>query len=57
MHDGVTRRGALQLFAALKTEVPVVSPGTSAPSLPASDAPSPEHRPVRAVFREGGRRG
>jgi hypothetical protein len=56
MHDGVTRHSVLRLFAAL-TEVPVLSPGTSALSLPASDAPSPEHRTVRAVFRDGGRRG
>ena len=42
MHDGVTRRGVLQLFAALTAAVPVLTRGASAPLLPASDAPSPE---------------
>jgi len=42
MHDGVTRRSVLQLFAAMTTAVPVLTRGASAPLLPASDAPSPE---------------
>lgn len=42
MHDGVTRRGVLQLFAAMTAAVPVLTRGASAPLLPASDAPSPE---------------
>jgi hypothetical protein len=39
MHDGVTRRGVLQLFAALTVAAPVLTRGASAQ---ASDAPSPE---------------
>lgn len=42
MHDGVTRRGVLQLFAAMTAAVPVLTRGASASLLPASDAPSPE---------------
>lgn len=42
MHEGVSRRGVLQLFAALTAAVPVLTRGVSAPLLPASDAPSPE---------------
>jgi hypothetical protein len=42
MHDEVTRRGVLQLFAALTAAIPVLTRGASAPLLPASDAPSPE---------------
>ena len=42
MHDGVTRRGVLQLFAAMTAAVPVLTRGASAPLLPASDAPPPE---------------
>jgi hypothetical protein len=42
MHDGVTRRGVLQLFAALTAAMPVLTRGASAPSLPPSGAPSPE---------------
>jgi hypothetical protein len=42
MNDGVTRRGVLQLFAALTVAVPVLARGASAPLLPASDTPSPE---------------
>ena len=42
MHDGVTRRGVLQLFAAMTAAVPVLTRGASAPLLPAYDAPSPE---------------
>jgi hypothetical protein len=82
MHDGVSRRGVLQLFAALTAAVPVLMRGASVAALPAADAPPPEtpqaesvdaasrerraiirtfhpfeHRAVRAVFREGGRRG
>ena len=41
MHDGVTRRGALQLFAALTAAVQILTRGASAPLLP-SGAPSPE---------------
>jgi hypothetical protein len=41
MHDGVTRRGVLQLFAALTAAMPVITRGASAPLLP-SGAPSPE---------------
>lgn len=41
MHDGVTRRGVLQLFTALTAAVPVLTRGASAPLLP-SGAPSPE---------------
>lgn len=41
MHDGVTRRGVLQLFAALTAAVPVLTRGASAASLPAADAPPP----------------
>ncbi|HUP60743.1 MAG TPA: hypothetical protein VNA69_10030 [Thermoanaerobaculia bacterium] len=41
MHNGVTRRGVLQLFAALTAAVPVLTRGASAPLLP-SGAPSPE---------------
>ena len=41
MRDGVTRRGVLQLFAALTAAVPVLTRGASAPLLPPS-APSPE---------------
>ncbi len=42
MHDGVTRRGVLQLFAALTAAVPVLTRGASAPLLTAFDALSPE---------------
>jgi hypothetical protein len=42
MHDEVTRRGVLQLFAALTAAVPVLTRGASAPLLSASDALSPE---------------
>ena len=42
MHDGVSRRGVLQLFAALTAAVPVLTRGASASLRPASDAPSPE---------------
>ena len=42
MHDEVTRRGVLQLFAALTAAVPFLTRGASAPLLLASDAPSPE---------------
>lgn len=42
MHDGVSRRGVLQLFAALTAAVPVLTRRASAPLLPASDAASPE---------------
>ncbi len=42
MHDGVSRRGVLQLFAALTAAVPVLTRGASAPLLPASHAVSPE---------------
>ncbi|HEY0157845.1 MAG TPA: hypothetical protein VGF28_11215 [Thermoanaerobaculia bacterium] len=42
MHDEVTRRGVLQLFAALTATVPFLTRGASAPLLPPSGAPSPE---------------
>jgi len=42
MHDGVTRRGVLQLLAALTAAVPALTSSASAPLLPALDAPSPE---------------
>src|SRR5215207_9843368 len=42
MHDEVTRRVVLQLFAALTGAVPVLTRGASAPSLPPSEAPAPE---------------
>ena len=42
MHDGVTRRGVLQLFAAMTAAVPVLTREASVPLLPAFDAPSPE---------------
>jgi hypothetical protein len=41
MRDEVTRRGVLQLFAALTAAVPFFTRGASAPLLPPSDAPSP----------------
>jgi hypothetical protein len=39
MHDGVTRRGVLQLFAALTAAVPVLTRGAAL--MPASEAPPP----------------
>jgi hypothetical protein len=48
MHDGVTRRGVLQLFAALTAAVPVLTRRASAPLLP-SDVPSPEKPAVELV--------
>jgi hypothetical protein len=42
MHDEVTRRGVLQLFAALTAAAPFLTRGASAPLLPPSGAPSPE---------------
>lgn len=39
MHDGVTRRGVLQLFAALTAAVPVLTRGASAAAPPVPDAP------------------
>jgi hypothetical protein len=42
MHDGVTRRGVLQLFAALTAAVPVLTRVSSAPVSQAADAMSPE---------------
>jgi len=42
MHDGVSRRGVLQLFAALTAAVPVLTRGASAPLLPPSEPLSPE---------------
>jgi hypothetical protein len=42
MHDEVTRRGVLQLFATLTAAVPVLTRSASASSLPAAAAPSPE---------------
>jgi len=48
MHDGLTRRGVLQLFAALTAAMPVLTRGASAPLLP-SGAPSPETRAAELV--------
>lgn len=42
MHDEVTRRGVLQLFAGLTATAPFLTRGASAHLLPPSDAPSPE---------------
>ena len=42
MHDVVTRRGVLQLFAALTAAVPFLTRGASAPLPPPADAPSPK---------------
>jgi hypothetical protein len=42
MHDGVTRRGVLQLFAALTAAVPVLTRGSPAPVSQGADAMSPE---------------
>jgi hypothetical protein len=42
MHDGVTRRSVLQLFAALTAAVPVLTRDASAAALPAADAPPSE---------------
>ncbi len=49
MHDEVTRRGVLQLFAALTTIVPFLTRGAAAPLLPLSDAPSTETRAAELV--------
>ena len=46
MHDEVTRRGVLQLFAALTATVTFLTRGAPAPSLPPYDAPSPETPPA-----------
>jgi hypothetical protein len=51
MHDGVTRRGVLQLFAALTAAVQVLTRGASVPSLPASDALSPAAPAAELVDR------
>lgn len=48
MHHGVTRRGVLQLFAALTAAMPVITRGASAPLLP-SGAPLPETRAAELV--------
>jgi hypothetical protein len=42
MHHELTRRGVLQLFAALTATVPFLTRGGPPPLLPASDARSPE---------------
>lgn len=49
MHDEVTRRGVLQLFAALTAAVPVLTRGASAAALPAADAPPPETPSAESV--------
>jgi hypothetical protein len=50
MHDEVTRRGVLQLFAALTATVPFLTRVASAPLLPPSDAPPPETPIVELVI-------
>lgn len=49
MHDEVTRRGVLQLFAALTAGL-FLTRDASAPLLPPSDAPSPETPTTELVF-------
>lgn len=49
MRDGVSRRGVLQLFAALTAAVPVFTRGASAAALPAADAALPETPPSESV--------
>lgn len=49
MHDGVTRRGVLQLFAALTAAVPVLTRGVSVAALQAADEPQPEAPPAESV--------
>ena len=47
MHDGVTRRGVLQLFAALTAAVPIFTRSASAATLQAPD--EPETPPAESV--------
>jgi hypothetical protein len=49
MQDEVTRRGVLQLFAALTGTVPFLTGGVSAPLLPPSNAPSPDTPAAKLV--------
>ena len=51
MQADVTRRGVLQLFAALTAAVPVLTRGASAPSLPVADAPPSERPQAESVDR------
>ncbi|MEO8381589.1 MAG: hypothetical protein ABI779_18150 [Acidobacteriota bacterium] len=49
MHDGVTRRGVLQLFAALTAAVPLLTRGASPPLLSAADTLSPATQATERV--------
>ena len=49
MHDGVTRRGVLQFFAALTAAVPVLTRDASTATLPVPDTPPPETPQAESV--------